>query len=314
MPGAPSEMVPPVDGLDLLVDGREFLLVRSRDRREERVRVGIGDATVRLLLAVRPTGPGPYALPMALGMVLGVAGVLIGTSMLRLPSGLGLTLGAAVLIVGGVAIALMFPKRAYRFHDDLPGGRDRPPLMVLAERGGERTWYTLRDEAGRTFGDITRRLGAWRVRGYEPINPPEASDILEDLTPEQQRAAASLTGLAARLYAWGVSLGEDVPDSRRPVPELSVTIGRAYLNTAALVGGLVSGPLGLAMALHGPWKRVEFRRAGEVVAIGHRLDKGSAMRLEVRPGFDVPGPEGAWLDRRHLLAMAVLALSFEGDR
>lgn len=314
MAGSSVGLVAPVDGLDLLVDGGEFLLVRFQDADGERIRVGIRDATVRLLLIVRPRASRARLVLAVLAVMIAVAAAIFGASALGLPAILGAVLVVGTVFVGMFVIVLVQPLREYRFHDDLPGGRDRPPLMVLAERSGERSWYTLRDEAGRTFGDIGRRLGRWRVRGYEPIDPPDASEIVGGLTPEQERAVANLTGLAARLYAWGVALGEDEPTPRDPAPEVSATIVRDYLNWASLLGGLISGPLGLAMAFNGPWKRMEFRRGGSVVATGHRIDDGTAMRLEVSAGFDIAGPEGAWLDRRHLLALAALVLSIEADR
>lgn len=307
MAGSSVGLVAPVDGLDLLVDGGEFLLVRFQDLQGERVRVGNGDPTVRLLLIVLSKPSRARLFLMVLAVLLSVALVILVVASLGLSSMFVLFMAMAVAGVGMFFIVVSQPPREYRFHDDMPGGLERPPLLVMTERAGQRRRYFLRDELGRTFGDISTLLGGWRVRGYEPVDPAG-----EPVTVPRDPDRSVLN--SSRLDAWGQKVQEDEPMPRGRDPELTLSIVRDYLNLASLVGGLISGPLGLAMALNGPWKRVEFRRGGSVVATGHRLDKGSAMRLEVQPGFDVPGPEGAWLDRRHLLAMAVLVLSFEGER
>lgn len=304
-----SELVPPVDGLDLLVDGQEFLLVRIQDREGERIRVGIRDSSVRLLLAVRPRLNRVRFIIVLLGVI---ASVLLAFAVpvgVGLPSLLGIALAIGVGLIGLVAVILAQPQREYRFHDDLPGGREREPLMTMSERSGQQAWYALRDEQGRMFGDLSRRLGRWRVRGFEPLEPPEPT--------EDERAAAQaaeVSDLAARLYAWSVAIGEDQPTPGPATSEVSVTIVRDYLNLASLIGGLVSGPIGIVLALNGPWKRMEFRRDGSLVAIGHRMDDGGAMRLDIESGFDMASERDAWLDRRHLLALAVLMLSFEAER
>lgn len=304
-----SELVPPVDGLDLLVDGQEFLLVRIQDREGERIRVGIRDSSVRLLLAVRPRLNRARFFIVLLGVIASVAAAFAVPVGIGLPPLLGVSLALGVGLIGLVAVLLAQPRREYRFHDDLPGGRDREPLMVMSERSGQQAWYALRDEQGRMFGDISRRLGKWRVRGFEPLSPPEPT--------EEERAAAraaEVSDLAGKLYAWSVAASEDEPTPGPATTEVSVAIVRDYLNLASLIGGLVSGPVGIMLAFNGPWKRMEFRRGGGLVAIGHRMDDGSAMRLDVEPGFDMASEQDAWLDRRHLLALAVLCLSFEAER
>ena len=304
-----SELVPPVDGLDLLVDGGEFVLVRIQDRQGERVRIGIRDSAVRLLLVVRPRVNRARFFAILAGVIVSVLiafAVPVGIGLHPL---LGFAFAVAVGLVGLVAVLLAQPTREYRFHDDLPGGLERPPLVTMSERSGQQAWYSLRDEQGRMFGDISRRLGKWRVRGFEPLEAPEP-------TEEEQMAAAAaeVSQIASRLYAWSVAMGEDEPAPRGATSEVSVTIVREYLNLASIIGGLISGPIGLMLAFSGPWKRMEFRRGGSVVATGHRLDDGNAIRLEMAPGFDMASEADAWLDRRHVLALAVLSLSLEAER
>jgi|GEM_PF-5808261 len=305
----PAQLVPPVDGLDLLVDGNEFLLVRIKDNHGERIRIGIRDSAVRLLLAVRPRANRVKFFAVLAGLIMTVALVLMVPAGIGLPPLLGLAMAASVGLVGLVVVLMMQPTREYRFHDDLPGGLDRQPLMVLAERSGQQSWYALRDEQGRMFGDAARRLGKWRARGFEPVNPPPQ-------TEEEQLAAAAaqVSGLAAKLYAWSVAMADDEPSPEGPAPEVTVTVVRDYLNLTSIVAGLISGPLGIVMAFNGPWKRMEFRRGRTLVATGHRLDDGGAMRLEVTEGMDQADNEQMWLDRRHVLALAVLNLSLEAER
>lgn len=308
MTRTPVELVPPIDGLDLLVDGRDFLLVRVQDLQGERIRVGIGDATVRLLLIVRPRASRARLVLTVLAVMLGVAVVMLGATSLGFSPMLVLSMAIAVAGVGMFFIVLSQPPREYRFHDDMPGGLERPPLLVMAERAGQRRWFALRDEQGRTFGDIGHRLGRWRVRGYEPIDPTEHPG-------SPMHASDRYTSTASRLDAWGHVVREGEPTPRGRAPELTLSIVRHSMSWASLLGGLISGPVGIVLsAHHRPWKRMEFRRGGVVVATGHRLDDGSAMRLEVAPTFEVPGPEGAWIDRRHLLALAAMGLSFEAER
>ena len=109
-------------------------------------------------------------------------------------------------------------------------------------------------------------------------------------------------------------MAEDRPEPVGETAEISVTIERNYMTLASLVGGMVSGPLGLAMAANGPWRRMEFKREGRQVATGHRLGDSGAMRLEITPAFDRATEREAWVDRRHLLALAVLSLCFEAER
>jgi hypothetical protein len=306
-PQQPVEMVPPIDGLDLLVDGGEFILVRAQDRFGERIRVGIRDSAVRVLLVVRPRANRAKFVAMLAGVIVTVFiafAVPIGIGLSPL---LAMALAITIAVFGLVIVLLTQPVREYRFHDDLPGGLDRPPLLTLIERSGKQSSYALRDEKGRTIGDIARRLGKWRVRAFEPIDPPPPP---ED-EPDPTFAPIGVTG---RLYAWSVAMSEEEPTPSGPAVEVSASIVRDYLNLASIIGGLVSGPIGLVLALSGPWKRIEFRRGSGVLAIGHRLDEGNAMRLELDPGFDIAGGDGDWFDRRHLLALAVLSLSFEADR
>jgi hypothetical protein len=304
----PLEVVPPVDGLDLLVDGGEFLIVRVQDHQGERVRIGIQDSTVRVLLAVRPRANRARFFVVLAGVMAGVALAFLVPVGVGLSPLLAFAMAFAVGLIGLVVVLMAQPVREYYFHDDLPGGLERPALMVLAERTGQQAWYALRDEQGRVFGDISRRLGKWRVRGFEPIDPPEpASD-------DEARATGSGANVTGRLYAWSVAMADDQPQPSGATTEVSVSIERNSMTLAALVGGLISGPLGLAMAANGPWRRMEFRRAGAVVARGHRLDDGGAMRLAIEPAFDTGSEVDAWLDRRHLLALAVLSLSFEAER
>ena len=308
-----ADLVPPVDGLDLLVDGHEFLLVRIQDRRGERIRVGIRDSSVRLLLAVRPRLNRARFYAVLLGVIASVAIAFLLPVGIGLPPLLGLALALGVGLVGLVAVMLAQPRREYAFHDDLPGGLERPPLMTMAERSGQQSWFALRDENGRMFGDISRRLGRWRVRGFEPLDPPE---------PEREDPSEALgfphtatrRDFAARIEGWGAAASEEGPDPKMATTEVAVTIVRDYLNLASLIGGMLSGPIGIALAFNGPWKRMEFRRNGSLVATGHCLDDGQALRLDVEPGFDMSNEQDAWLDRRHLLALAVLTLSFEADR
>ncbi|OAB62890.1 hypothetical protein AY599_00780 [Leptolyngbya valderiana BDU 20041] len=303
------QLVPPVDGLDLLVDGNEFLLVRVQDQAGERIRIGVRDSTVRLLLAVRPRVNRARFFVVLAGVLLTIALAFLIPVGIGLPPLLGFAMAVAVGLVGLVVVLMAQPTREYRFHDDLPGGLDRPPLMVLSERSGQQSWYALRDERGWMFGDVSRRLGKWRVRGFEAIEPPPPSD------DEQAAAeAAKASNLASALYAWSVAMAEDEPAPEGSAPELSVTIVRDYLNLASVVGGLVSGPIGLALAFSGPWKRMEFKRGGRVVATGHKLDDGNAMHLEIADAFDAGVETEAWIDRRHVLALAVLSLSFEAER
>ena len=194
------------------------------------------------------------------------------------------------------------PLREYRFHDDLPGGIDRPPLLTLGERPGRQSWYDLRDEQGRTVGAISRRLGKWRDRGFEPQDPETPAD-------EGLAAAGNLTG---KIHAWSEAASKAEPGPAHASDEIAVTIVRDYLNLASIIGGLVSGPIGVMLALSGPWKRLEFRRGSRLVATGHRLHDGSAMQLQFEADFDVGGD--AILDRRHMLALAVLSLSVEAER
>ena len=296
------EMVPPVDGLDLLLDGGEFILVRVHDRFGERIRVGIRDAAVRVLLVVRPkVGRAKFYAVLA-GVIVTVVLAFAVTTGVGLPPLLGVAMAVSVGLIGIVAVLFVQPLREYRFHDDMPGGIDRPPLMTLSERAGRQSWYDLRDEHGRAIGDISRRLGKWRVRGFEPIEPASTAKDAQE------------AGLADRIQTWSTRAAEGESAPPGSLPELSASIVRDYLNLASIVGGLVSGPIGIMLALSGPWKRIELRRAGGVVATGHRLNDGSAMRLEIEPAFD-RGMEGdAWLDRRHLLALALLCLSFEAER
>lgn len=305
----PAQLVPPVDGLDLLVDGNEFLLVRSKDHRGERIRIGIRDSAVRLLLAVRPREHRVRFYAVLTVVILAVAAAFLAPTIIGLSPLLGLAMAVSVGLVGMVVVLMVQPTLEYRFHDDLPGGLDRPPLMVLAERSGQRSWYALRDEDGRMFGDIAKRLGKWRVRGFEPVEPPRP-------TEEEQLAAAGaeVSGLAARLYAWSVAMGDEEPSPTGPVPEVTVTVVRDYLSLASIVAGLISGPLGIVMAFNGPWKRMEFRRGRTLVATGHRLDDGGAMSLEIAESMDQAENEQVWLDRRHVLALAVLSLSLEAER
>lgn len=305
----PAELVPPVDGLDLLVDGNEFVLVRVQDRYGERVRIGIRDSAVRLLLAVRPRVNRTRFFMVLAGVLVTVLLAALIPIGIGLPPLLGFAMAVAVGLVGLVVVLMAQPTREYRFHDDLPGGLERSPLMTLAERSGEQSWYSLLDERGWMFGDLSRRLGKWRVRGFEPVEPPP-------LTEEEQLAAAAaeVSSLAARLYAWSVAMGseERVPDGK--TPEVTVSIVREYLNLASIVGSLVSGPIGLALAFNGPWKRMEFKLGGRLVATGHRLDDGSAMRLDIEAAFDRGAESESAIDRRHVLALAVLSLSFEAER
>ncbi|MEQ8317659.1 MAG: hypothetical protein RIE77_02795 [Phycisphaerales bacterium] len=303
----PAELVPPVDGLDLLVDGNEFILVRAQDRYGERIRIGIRDSAVRLLLAVRPRVNRVrffVVLAGVLATVLLAALIPIG---IGLPPLLGFAMAVAVGLVGLIVVLLAQPTREYRFHDDLPGGLERAPLMTLAERSGEQSWYSLRDERGWLFGDVSRRMGKWRVRGFDPVEPPPAEE-------EDPEALEERLGLAARLHAWGISVGSEERAPEGDLPEMSVTIVRDYLNAASIAAGLVSGPVGLALALNGPWKRMEFKLGGRQVAVGHRLDDGSAMRLEIADAFDRGMESESAVDRRHVLALAMLSLSFEADR
>jgi hypothetical protein len=302
----PAQLVPPVDGLDLLVDGNEFLLVRIKDHQGERVRIGIRDSTVRLLLAVRPREKRMVFYAVVAGVVLAVAFAFVVPVGLGLSPLLGFAMAVSLGLVGLVVALMMQPTREYRFHDDLPGGLDRPPLMVLAERSGQQSWYALRDEEGRMFGDVSKRFGKWRVRGFEPIEAPP-------LTDDAAAAAADLHWLAAWLYSKSMAL-EDEPSPRGPMPEVSVTVVRDYMTLASVVGGLISGPVGIAMAMNGPWKRMEFRSGRSLVATGHRLDDGGAMRLELTAEMDAADAGEAWLDRRHVLALAVLSLCLEAER
>ncbi len=305
----PAQLVPPVDGLDLLVDGNEFLLVRIKDHQGERVRIGIRDSRVRLLLAVRPREHRMRFYAVMAGVMAITAVVFLVPVWLGLSPLLGLAMAVSVGLVGLVVVLMMQSTREYRFHDDLPGGLDRPPLMTLAERSGQQSWYALRDEQGRMFGDIAKRLGKWRVRGFEPIDPPPPTE--EEF---QAAAAAEVSNLAGKLYAWSVTMGEDEPSPVGPMPEVSVTVVRDYLNAASIIGGLISGPVGIVMALNGPWKRMEFRRRRRLVATGHRLDDGGAMRLEIAGDMDSADAGDAWADRRHVLALAVLSLCLEAER
>lgn len=305
----PAQLVPPVDGLDLLVDGGEFILVRIKDHQGERIRIGIQDSAVRLLLAVRPRVNRAKFFAVLAGVIVTVALVFLVPAGIGLPPLLGFAMAVSVGLVGLVVVLMFQPMREYRFHDDLPGGLDRPPLMVVAERSGQQSWYTVRDEQGRMIGDVARRLGKWRVRGFEPIDPPPPTE-----EEEAAAAAAELNGLAAKLYHVGMALGEDEPSPSGPTPEISVTVARDYLNLTSLIAGLISGPVGILMAFNGPWKRMEFRRGRTLVATGHRLDDGGAMRLEIAEGIDLADNDGAWLDRRHVLALAVLGLSLEAER
>ncbi|UYV12871.1 MAG: hypothetical protein NCW75_00955 [Phycisphaera sp.] len=305
----PAQLVPPVDGLDLLVDGGEFLLVRIKDHGGERIRIGIQDSAVRLLLAVRPRVNRAKFFAVLAGVIATVALVFLVPAGIGLPPLLGLAMATSVGLVGLVVVLMFQPTREYRFHDDLPGGLDRAPLMVLAERNGQQSWYALRDEQERMFGDVARRLGRWRVRGFEPIDPPPPTE-----EEAAAAAAAELNGLAAKLYSVGMSLSEDEPTPAGPTPEVSVMVVRDYLNLASLLAGLISGPVGIVMAFNGPWKRMEFRRGRTLVATGHRLDDGGAMRLEIAEGLDQADNDDVWLDRRHVLALAVLSLSLEAER
>lgn len=303
----PAELVPPVDGLDLLVDGNEFILVRAQDRYGERIRIGIRDSAVRLLLAVRPRVNRARFFAVLAGVLLMVLLAALVPIGIGLPPLLGFAMAVAVGLVGLIVVLMAQPTREYRFHDDLPGGLERAPLMTLAERSGEQSWYSLRDERGWMFGDVSRRMGKWRVRGFEPVEPPQIDE-------EQADEVGEASGFAARLFAWGVSMGSEERAPEGDLPEMSVTIVRDYLNAASLVAGLVSGPVGLALALNGPWKRMEFKLGGRQVAVGHRLDDGSAMRLDIADAFDGGVESEATVDRRHVLALAVLSLSFEADR
>jgi len=296
-------MVPPVDGLDLLIDGGEFILVRVHDRFGERIRVGIRDAAVRVLLVVRPKVGRTKFYAVLAGVVVTVVLAFAVTTGVGLPPLLGVAMAVSVGLIGIVAVLFVQPLREFRFHDDLPGGIDRPPLVTLAERAGRQSWYDLRDEQGLLFGDISRRFGKWRVRAFEPIVPA---------SPDEHHDSS--TGLADRIQAWSTAAadGEQAPPGSSP--GLSAVVVRDYLNLASIVGGLISGPIGIMLALSGPWKRIELRRDGRVVATGHRLNDGSAMRLEIDPAFDHGAEGDAWLDRRHLLALALLCLSFEAER
>lgn len=303
-----SDLVPPVDGLDLLVNGGEFVLVRIQDREGERIRIGIRDSAVRLLLVVRPRVNRAQFVVVLAGVIVTILVAFAVPVGIGLPALLGFAIAIAVGLVGLVVVLLSQPKREYRFHDDLPGGRDREPLLTLIERSGQQAWYALRDEQGRMIGDISRRLGKWRVRGYEPIEPPEP-------TADEQEPAVTgkVSSLASTLHALSLTL-EDEPMPKGVTAEVGVVIVRDYLNMASIIGGMISGPLGLMLAFSGPWKRMEFRRGGSVVATGHRLDDGNAVRLEIGPGLDLASESDAWLDRRHLLALAVLSLSLEAER
>ena len=309
-----SDLVPPVDGLDLLVDGREFLLVRIQDREGERIRVGIRDSSVRLLLAVRPRLNRARFYVVLSGVIASVAIAFVLPAGIGLPPLLGVALALGIGLIGLIAVLLVQPQREYKFHDDLPGGRERPPLMSMTERAGQQSWYALRDERGRMFGDISRRLGKWRVRGFEPLDPPEAAEFDGEHAGEPDPSTQFGTDLASRIYAWGIAISEDEPEPKGATSEVAVTIVRDYLNLASILGGLLSGPVGIALALNGPWKRMEFRRGGAVVAVGHRMDDGNAMRLNIESGLDMASEHDAWLDRRHVLALAVLSLSFEAER
>lgn len=305
----PAQLVPPVDGLDLLVDGKEFLLVRIKDHTGERIRIGIQDSAVRLLLAVRPRVNRAKFFAVLAGVMASVALVFLVPAGIGLSPLLAFAMAVSVGLVGLVVVLMVQPAREYRFHDDLPGGLDRPPLMVLSERNGQQSWYVLRDEQGRYFGDVSRRLGKWRVRGYEPIEPPPPTE-----EQEAAAAAAEVSSIAGKLYAWGEAMAVDDPSPSGPTPEVAVTVVRDYLNLASIVAGLISGPVGILMAFNGPWKRMEFRRGRTIVATAHRLDDGGAMRLEIAEGMDRADNEEVRLDRRHLLALAVLSLSFEAER
>ena len=301
----PVQMVPPVDGLDLLVDGGEFILVRVQDRFGERTRIGIRDSAVRVLLAVRPRANRARFYAVLAGVIVTVLLAFSVPVGIGLPPLMGVAMAVSVGLVGLVVVLLAQPVREYRFHDDLPGGLERPPLMTLSERAGRQSWYALRDEQGRLFGDVSKRLGRWRVRGFEPMAAPSPDVDIDD---------AEASDLVGRLYAWGVAVAEDEPAPPGEAPELAAVLVRDYLNLASIVGGLISGPIGLLLALSGPWKRIEFRRGGSTVATGHRLDDGNAMRLEIDAGLDMAGDGESWLDRRHVLALAVLSLSFEAER
>lgn len=305
----PAQLVPPVDGLDLLVDGNEFLLVRIKDHTGERIRIGIQDSAVRLLLAVRPRVNRAKFFAVLAGVMASVALVFLVPAGIGLSPLLAFAMAVSVGLVGLVIVLMVQPTREYRFHDDLPGGLDRPPLMVLSERSGQQSWYVLRDEQGRYIGDVARRLGKWRVRGYEPIEPPPPTE-----EQEAAAAAAEVSNIAGKLYAWSEAMALDAPSPSGPTPEVAVTVVRDFLNLASIVAGLISGPVGIVMAFNGPWKRMEFRRGRTLVATAHRLDDGGAMRLEIAEDMDRADNEQVWLDRRHVLALAVLSLSFEAER
>ncbi len=298
------ELVPPVDGLDLLVDGGEFILVRVQDRFGERVRVGIRDAAVRVLLVVRPKVSRVKFFAVLAGVMVTVALAFTVPVGIGLPPLLAVSLAVSVGLIGIVAVLFAQPLREYRFHDDLPGGIDRTPLMALGERPGRQSWYDLRDEQGRTFGTISRRLGKWRVRGFEPQEPEESA-------ADDEPSVGNITG---KIYAWSEAASMGEPGPRGPSDEVAVVVVRDYLNLASIIGGLVSGPIGVMLALSGPWKRLEFRRGGRLVATGHRLHDGSAMQLQLESDFDLAGDGEPVLDRRHVLALAVLTLSFEAER
>ncbi|NRA58510.1 MAG: hypothetical protein HRU13_10410, partial [Phycisphaerales bacterium] len=153
-------------------------------------------------------------------------------------------------------------------------------------------------------GTISRRLGKWRVRGFEPQEPEESA-------ADDEASVGNITG---KIYAWSEAASMGEPGPRGPSDEVAVVVVRDYLNLASIIGGLVSGPIGVMLALSGPWKRLEFRRGGRLVATGHRLHDGSAMQLQLESDFDMAGDGEPVLDRRHVLALAVLTLSFEAER
>ncbi|GIW73958.1 MAG: hypothetical protein KatS3mg103_0480 [Phycisphaerales bacterium] len=345
-----DRLVPPIDGLDQLIDGRQFLIVTIQKGRTKRLRIGVQDSSVRVM-QVASGQSGAWLLALV-----SLVGLLATIGAYTLASAVGMQSGALGVagVVALLAVLLYFlaqPITKINFYDDMPGGLQRPPLMTLTERYAEYRWYDLRDEQGRIIGEATKKGDQWRIRGIEPARPDQTQDQTQDQDQDQDqdqgqpqafdadpttdpqgrdagpasstpsavpsKLLATLFGAIEREVADRIAamlFQERIEVERHSHWLQARCVGKGYHSTAVLVGALNPMLSPVAVALARKWSRMDIRRAGKLVATGHRIDRGRSLRLEVHEAFDQPSAlasdpkqDDTLLDRRHLLALATLA-------
>lgn len=89
-------------------------------------------------------------------------------------------------------------------------------------------------------------------------------------------------------------------------PELVARVSRKRLHAGAVIAAIIPGPLGLMLAMHAPWSRVDFVEDGKTLATARRVDANDAMTLTIED-------DAHDLDRTALIALATIVLSTEAS-